>query len=129
MPLKFPIIVEEHGDVGVYANVEAAEAAVEAIDVRNNEFKFYDANGLVLRAEVRNDARPGGRLRRLLAPSPEQVKLSVPEVEDRRPNELSEILRGFLSRAGSARAGIPDAELAATPLLKLVDATTRLLAP
>jgi hypothetical protein len=108
------------------ASVDEAEAAVEAIDVRNDEFRFYDANGLVLRAVVRTDTPPLGRLRRLLAPAPERIEFMVPEVEDRRPEELTEILRGFLSRAGSMRAGIPDAELAAAPLPKLIDATVKL---
>lgn len=126
MPLKLPIVVEEHGDVSVYASVDEAEAAVEAIDVRNGEFRFYDANGLVLRAVVRTDTPPHGRLRRLLAPAPERIELLVPEAEDRRPEELTEILRGFLSRAGSVHAGIPDTELAAAPLPKLIDATAKL---
>lgn len=127
MRIELPIIVEDHGDLNLHASVEEAELAVEAVDVRNEEFRFYDATGLVLHAEVQRVEAPRGGLGRLLAPTPELVKLTVPDGDDRRPDELADVLRSFLSRVGSARTGIPDGELAAASLWDLVGATARLL--
>jgi len=47
-----PIVVDENGDVEVYPSVISAIAAVEPIDVLNNEYAFYDSTGRVLEAQV-----------------------------------------------------------------------------
>lgn len=53
MQIVPPIVVDEHGDVEVYPSVVSAIAAVEAIDIENNEYAFYDSTGRVLEAQVR----------------------------------------------------------------------------
>jgi len=52
MPIIPPVIVDEHGDVEAYASAVAAIAAIEAVDVLNNEYSFYDSTGRVLDALV-----------------------------------------------------------------------------
>ncbi|HEY0001651.1 MAG TPA: hypothetical protein VGB74_14430, partial [Actinoplanes sp.] len=56
-----PVIVDEHGDIQLYANVEAAAADVEAIDVRNGEYEFFDSAGRVIEPTI-DDATSTVRL-------------------------------------------------------------------
>jgi len=120
-----PIFVEENGDVQAYDSLERAELDVEIVDVRNNLFRFFDSEGLVLRAEVTAPLPPAGRLRRLFSTRTERVKLIAPEPAERRPEQLTDILRDFLGRAGSAGAGMSTEELARTALPGLVEAMNR----
>ncbi len=50
--MKLPIIVDEHGDINVYKTAEELEQALEAIDVKNDEYIAYDANGCLLKLET-----------------------------------------------------------------------------
>lgn len=50
--MKLPIIISEHGDVSVFNTIEAAEQYLEAIDVKNNEYIAYDANGKLLNLKI-----------------------------------------------------------------------------
>lgn len=47
-----PVIVDENGDVQPYPSVESAIRAIEAVDVANNEYAFYDSTGRVLQGHV-----------------------------------------------------------------------------
>lgn len=47
-----PLIVEEHGDVLWFDSARSAAEYVEAVDVRNAEYRFFDAKGFRLAAEV-----------------------------------------------------------------------------
>lgn len=47
-----PVIVDENGDVQPYHSMESAIRAVEAVDVANNEYAFYDSTGRVLEGRV-----------------------------------------------------------------------------
>jgi hypothetical protein len=40
-----PIVINEHGDVTLFATVRHAEQYLEPIDVKNNEYVGYDALG------------------------------------------------------------------------------------
>jgi hypothetical protein len=44
-----PIVINEHGDVSLFATVPSAEQYLEPIDVENNEYIGYDALGRKLR--------------------------------------------------------------------------------
>ena len=46
--MKIPIIVVDGGDVGLYLSKEEVEQDLEAIDVKQNTFKAFDAEGRVL---------------------------------------------------------------------------------
>ncbi len=48
-----PVIVDDHGAIETYESVEAAALDVEAIDVLNNEYLFYDSTGRLLQPIVR----------------------------------------------------------------------------
>jgi len=43
--LELPIVINEHGDVMIFATLQSAEQYLEPIDVENNEYLGYDALG------------------------------------------------------------------------------------
>jgi hypothetical protein len=47
-----PFIVSEHGDIDFFDSLETIEDYLEPIDVKNNEFEFFDATGEKLIGEV-----------------------------------------------------------------------------
>lgn len=49
------IIADDHGDILVFASYEEAIDYIEAIDVRDQEYIFYDEDGFVLHATVVDD--------------------------------------------------------------------------
>lgn len=49
---KPPIVVDENGDIEVYASVEDACAELEATDVNRGAYELFDSEGFRLRAEV-----------------------------------------------------------------------------
>jgi hypothetical protein len=55
--MKEPIIVYENGAVDIFDRRDRAEAYVEPIDVRNNEYVFYDSEGQLLEALIVEDSR------------------------------------------------------------------------
>jgi hypothetical protein len=125
MDLTLPIVVEEHGDVEIYSSVEDAEAALEAIDVRKGEYRFFDASGLVLKGEVEVSGSGPARLRHVFS-ARERVKLVVPDVESRDQEELASILRRYLLRV-SARKDIDESHVRAFTLPELISATEQVL--
>lgn len=50
MSVNYPIIVlsKDSGEVSIYQTFEELEHAVEKIDIENNEYKAWDANGHAL---------------------------------------------------------------------------------
>jgi hypothetical protein len=55
MPIEVvpPIVLDENGDVQAFPSVDSVTSYVEALDVLNNEYAFYDSTGRVLEAQVR----------------------------------------------------------------------------
>jgi hypothetical protein len=102
-----PIIVDAKGDVEVFGSLAAAEAALEPIDVANEEYKIFDADGLLLAATIAID----GIHVRIVESSP----------PDRQPEELVSVLRRFVSRLGNDLTGIAEEEIWRAPLVKLID--------
>ena len=47
-----PVIVDENGDVQPYPSMVSAIRAIEAVDVANNAYAFYDSTGRVLEGHV-----------------------------------------------------------------------------
>lgn len=120
-----PIFIEESGDVESYDALSQAELDVEAVDIRNKMFQFFDSEGVVLEPNVVASAGQSGFLRRFLSPQVERVKLVAPDDAERRPELLKAILRDFLSRVGTKAAGMSDEELARAGLDELIEAMTR----
>lgn len=59
--MKFPLIIDEHGDVSLYWSLEEAERSIEPIDIRHGEYVAYDADGkcLLLDAQGSRTVRIG----------------------------------------------------------------------
>jgi len=103
---RAPIIVDARGDVSAFDSVEAAEVALEPIDVSNKEYKVFDAEGTLLEPRVTSN---GLRVR--------LVDSSPPE---RQPDELAVVLRRFLSRMGAEKTGLAEDEVWRAPLPTLL---------
>jgi hypothetical protein len=54
-PIKIlpPVLFDENGDVQAFSSVEELAGYIEAVDVLNDEYDFYDSTGRVLEARVR----------------------------------------------------------------------------
>lgn len=124
MPVP-PIIAAEHGDVSVFRTLVEAEEYVEPVDVENDEYRFYDAEGLRLTGEVQTVREPGGWLHRLLRPPYEQTKLVAAPGAQHVPDELASLLRSYLSRIGVDRTGVQDEQIAQMSLDELIVAATK----
>lgn len=105
------MIVDEHGDTEVYADVAAAAAGLEAIDVRNAEYEAFDSSGRPLDLYV-VDGRAVLRLR----------EDASPEVED----VVNRLRRA--ARAIDARL-MPGLDIERADLRQLVDALLAVEAP
>lgn len=84
-----PIIIDEHGDLSLFATVEAAARKIEPIDVRHDEYVAYDSEGFVLK----------------LVPTEPVVTIAGRGSATARKAELAGSLRSFLERTGAA--GLP----------------------
>ncbi|MGL4745929.1 MAG: hypothetical protein ACRCXL_16285 [Dermatophilaceae bacterium] len=91
-----PIVVDDRGDIALYATLEAASRELEAIDVLDAIYEVFDSRGRRLSVTA-----AGGLVSIRLDPQ------SVPESD-----ELLRRLRHFISRVGADRVGVEDAESA-----------------
>jgi len=53
--MKFPLIIDEHGDVSLYWSLEELKSDIEPIDIENGEYVAYDADGKNLRLDAHSD--------------------------------------------------------------------------
>ena len=83
--MKFPIIINDHGDVSTYDSVEVAQLNLEAIDVKNNQFDVYGGDGQLLALEVIS--------RRF---GPELVRIIEPKQVIMKRDELRDVLEDYL---------------------------------
>ena len=104
-----PIVTDENGDIMVYLTVEAAEQYVEAIDVCDGAYDFFDSTGTQLAATT-----DGNR-----------VRISIDAGAKPVPEELTAILRRYVLRVGPERIGIDDPT--STGLPALIDALKHFL--
>lgn len=88
--MRPPIIVNEHGDVQIFEVVGHAEIALEAIDVRNDEYAAYDSDGR--------------RLAITVCDRDDQVRISGDENSVTGRDELKTVLSVFLMRTGDSEA-------------------------
>lgn len=79
--IALPIILDEHGDSEIYPSYEEAIRAIEAIDVRNNEYRGYDAEGRKLN---------------LSADNADRITISLAEEEPSYQQELRQVLMKYL---------------------------------
>lgn len=89
--MRLPVIVYENGDVCLFASQEAAERALEPIDVKNGEYQIFDAGGTLITPRVVKRKRGSYWI--------ESVELSNAD-DGRMPEaDLQSLLADFLVRA------------------------------
>jgi len=93
MKLKLPIIIDENGDISVYSSREEAQVNLEPVDVLNNEYLAYDADGHLLQLVV---IKKKGILF-----SREMVEINYPDISVDHADELVEKLKNYLEKTGN----------------------------
>lgn len=94
-----PIIVDGEGDVLLFDSVKKAEQYLEPIDVRNNRYVVYDAEGRILRGEI---------VRQFLAV---RVKLVPVSEAGAATAALRHVLIEFLRRTGGSSRKLEELSL------------------
>jgi len=97
--MRPPIFVYEPNDLDVFESVEAAERYIEPIDVKNDEFTFFDSEGRVLNASVVIDTK--GIERTVIDDTEDQFNKS----------ELKRILVDFLMYLGYSESELSGLQL------------------
>ena len=108
-----PILIDEHGDISLYASIERAAGHVEAIDVLNGEYEFFDAGGRRLLATVDRD----------------RVRLAIDPSKPAEPEVLESRLRAYFARLPAGTGGYSTAAEAAQTLVELVELRAKLGGP
>jgi hypothetical protein len=113
--MKSPIIILEHGDISIYLKVEDAECSLEATDVKNDEYRAYDATGrpLLLRVVVEERLSAFGLFRHNV----ERVKLQEDPEAEADEECLKDVLMKFLKRIGE----VSQSEASNCALPELID--------
>jgi hypothetical protein len=102
--LTTPVFANENGDLSIYGSLDAMASYVEAIDVENGEYEFFDAAGWRLEATV----------------SANQVTFTLDPAGLLEAERLEEILRGCFSRLPSRLQDFERRAAAARSLSELV---------
>jgi len=97
--MKPPIIIVDGHDVSIYDSVEEAQVQLEAIDVRNGEYRAYDAEGRLLAMDI--VAEKKRVLLGLIPTDVELVRMSDGEAAPTHERELRKALIAFLVATGS----------------------------
>jgi|MudIll2142460700_1097286.scaffolds.fasta_scaffold195532_2 hypothetical protein len=92
--LKFPLFVIDGLDVSLYNSIEALEQQLEGIDVANNIYKSYDAEGRLLKL------RAIGAKQGKFMVSVGYVHIEEAEDIPGHNKELSEALRAHINAVG-----------------------------
>ncbi len=93
--IRPPIIVDESGDVIVFASVEHAERYLEPIDVEENRCVAYDSEGRLLK----------------LRPTEPRITIESAEAVPSHSREVRDILIEFLEYLGHSREWLTQASL------------------
>ena|ERR1700686_3872233 len=103
--MRPPIIAAVSGDLLLFHKAEGLESELEAIDISNGEYRFYDADGQVLDPDI--DAE-------------ERIRLRPSEPPKREPEILAGLICGFLNRVDQDRSQLSPAVIQAMSLDQLV---------
>jgi len=113
--MKLPIIINEHGDISFYRSLKKASSAVEAVDVKNNEYIAYDGEGKLLEFELQTKENPGvlgiGKI------TTEIVMIKEHPDKNDSQEELEQSLISFFRRASN----IHEKEFTSTSLEQLIN--------
>ncbi len=83
--MKLPLIADDHGDISIFATIDAAIRYLEPVDIQRHEYEFFDADG------YRVDA---------FLTSGKAIRLSLRQPPVQEALVLAERLKGFLGRCG-----------------------------
>jgi hypothetical protein len=97
MVIEPPIIADNFGDVLFFRTVPDAEAYIEPIDARNNEYIVFDSKGRLLQITVR---------------SRNKVSIESVESEPTHTSQLNDVLQKHLLTLGVPEEWLKEAELA-----------------
>ncbi len=98
MKPKLPIVVGEPNDWEIYTSVEDAKCSIEAIDVKDEVYVGYDAEGRLLKIDFEKNVEIE------LA----RVSISLAEEEPNHSEELGKILRNYLGSLKNKGHHIPN---------------------
>lgn len=90
--MKFPIILNENGDLSFYNSLQMAEKAVEVVDVKNGEYEGFDATGRRLQFMIVDSSH---------------VKICLAGDGATYVGRLEALLRDFLSRVDGRPTDLP----------------------
>lgn len=121
-----PIIVDEHGDISVFEALDDVERYIEPIDVRNNEYVFYDASGQVLHAEITRQRKEGRLARAVSIVSGTSEVIILRPTDKLRPVALESALKSYLLRVGNDKGNLSDEQVARLSLEELVEMVPRM---
>ena len=96
--IKLPIFIADKGgfDMGVFVSIQEAQLQLEVIDVDNDEYVGYDAEGRLLRIETERD----------------KVMISLAEDEPSHSRELEVAIRDYLKAVNEPLGSDPICSLA-----------------
>lgn len=90
-----PIVSDEGGDITLHVGVSEAESYVEAVDVADGVYDFFDGRGLRLVAAIDSD---------------QTVSLGLDPEQAGGPDDLRQRLLDYILRVGKDRVGVNDPE-------------------
>lgn len=92
--MNLPIIVDEHGDLMVFASASEVSDYLEAIDVKNDKYTAYDSKGMQLELLVETKEQHSKILGRTLH---ERVVIG-PEVGSDKSSQLKVVIEDYLKK-------------------------------
>jgi hypothetical protein len=101
--MRLPLICDDNGDMTVFATLEEAAREIEAVDVQNGEYRFFDADGYAVDAYVVGATAPRTPWFLTFLPSPHSngfVRFRDKKPREACKEEVEEKMRCFLIRCG-----------------------------
>jgi hypothetical protein len=105
-----PFLANENGDVTIYRTLDDIAAHVEAVDVRNGAYDFYDSRGQVILASI----------------SADRVALATAPQDFVHPERLESVLRRYFARLPRRFSEFSELASGAATLADLVSLRERL---
>lgn len=111
-----PIIILEGGDLYIEESLESAEAALEAVDVKDGIYTAYDSAGRLLAVSVTTKQVP--IFWNLFKATTEAVEIKPAELDPSHEGELRTALLNYLNATGK------EIDLDKVPTKELIQKTT-----
>lgn len=98
--MKFPIFLDEQGDLSAFKNVETLRLYIEPIDIKNGEYQVFCADGKSVIPLVKNDG------------------VQIQATNEKMQNELLGLINEFFQRTKPAIGTISALDLAVSAFVK-----------